>query len=261
MSGADASPATVIRIARRFRGPAESANGGYCAGLIAAQVAAPVVTVRLLRPPPLERDLLLRAGESRGALELVDTSGPGPGSSEQPAGELIALARPANTVLQAPRPVSYPDALAASRHFVGLTHHVFPECFVCGTHRERGDGMRLFAGRLDMMRAAAPWIPDRSLADPTGKVRHEFLWAALDCPGAFAVAEPGQLMVLGEITAQVLRSVHVDESCTVLAWRISVSGRRHEVGTALFDDDDEPCAIAHAWWIEPRRPVAISAAV
>ncbi len=261
MSETQPTAATVIRIARRFRGPAESANGGYCAGLIAAQVAAPVVTVRLLRPPPLERDLLLRTGETRGVLEVVDASGLGPGSAEQSSETLIALARPADVVLQAPRPVSYPDALAASRHFAGLTNHVFPECFVCGTHRARGDGMRLFAGRLDLMRAAAPWIPDQSFADPAGKVRPEFLWAALDCPGYFAVAEPGRLMLLGEITAQVLRRVHVDESCTVVAWRISVSGRRHEVGTAIFDDDDEPCAIAHAWWIEPRRPVEISAAV
>ena len=239
----------IMRIAHRFRGPAHSSNGGYCAGLLAAQVAAPVVTVRLVRPPPLECDLLVQSvpGELSGTLQLIERNTPDGDD------RVIALARPSAMVLQAPRPATYPEALAASRHFAGFKHHAFPECFVCGTHRERGDGMRLFAGRLDSMRVAAPWIPDPLLADPDGKVCAEFIWAALDCPGYFVAAQDGRMMLLGEITAQVLRRVHTDESCTVLAWRISVSGRRHEVGTALFDDDGEPCAVAHSWWIEPRH--------
>ena len=34
---------------------------------------------------------------------------------------------------------------------------------------------------------AAPWVPHASLDDGTGRVATEFLWAALDCAGAFAV--------------------------------------------------------------------------
>ncbi|MBK6598777.1 MAG: hypothetical protein IPG25_13160 [Proteobacteria bacterium] len=247
-----------VRIAHRFRGPATSSNGGYCAGLMATHVPAPVVTVRLLKPPPLERDLVLRplAGDTSGTLQLVETTNSESSGSER----VIAIARASNIQLRVPKPISYPEALAASRHFTGRSQHIFPECFVCGTQRERGDGLRLFAGPLDSMRVAAPWIPDPSLADEHGKVRTEFLWAALDCPGYFAAAPDGRVILLGEMTAQVLRSVPVDESCTVLAWRISVSGRRHEVGTALFDGDHEPCAVAHAWWIEPRETAAFTVA-
>jgi hypothetical protein len=59
-------------------------------------------------------------------------------------------------------------------------------------------------------------------------------------------------MLLGEYTAHVDRRVHVDEPCVVIGWRIATSGRKHEVGTALFDEDGELCAQAHALWIEPR---------
>jgi hypothetical protein len=39
----------------------------------------------------------------------------------------------------------------------------------------------------------------------------------------------------------------------VIGWRLATSGRRFEVGTALFDEDGELCARARAVWIEPRR--------
>jgi hypothetical protein len=46
--------------------------------------------------------------------------------------------------------------------------------------------------------------------------------------------------------------VHIDEPCIVVGWRIGVSGRKYEVGTALFDYDGDLCARARALWIEPR---------
>jgi hypothetical protein len=33
---------------------------------------------------------------------------------------------------------------------------------------------------------------------------------------------------------------------------MSVTGRRHEVGSAIFDDDGELAAVAQALWIEPK---------
>ena len=59
-------------------------------------------------------------------------------------------------------------------------------------------------------------------------------------------------MLLGEFTAHIDRCVHVDEPCVVIAWKLSDSGRKHEVGTALFDEDGELCARARALWIELR---------
>ena len=52
--------------------------------------------------------------------------------------------------------------------------------------------------------------------------------------------------------AHVDRCVHIDEPCIVVGWRIGVSGRKYEVGTALFDYDGDLCARARALWIEPR---------
>lgn len=63
-------------------------------------------------------------------------------------------------------------------------------------------------------------------------------------------------MLLGEFTAHVDRRVHVDEPCVIIGWRINVSGRKYEVGTALFDEDGDLCAKACALWVEPRLPGA-----
>jgi hypothetical protein len=242
---------TELSIAPRFRGPPNSGNGGYVAGLLARNFVNHCVRVRLLRPPPLDHALVLRQA-------LVEGGATGVGRRELRDDQaladeqLIAWAEPAHLELRAPPAIDYERALEVSRHFSGHTAHPFPHCFVCGTQRVRGDGMRIFAGPLNEMRAAAPWIPDSSLGDANGKVRTEFIWAALDCPGYFAAARDGRVLLLGEMTARIDRPVHVDESCTILAWRIAVSGRRHEVGTALYDDDGEPAALAHATWIEPK---------
>jgi hypothetical protein len=50
---------TTLTIARRFRGPLTSANGGYAAGSLAQALAAPAVEVTLRLPPPLETPLAI----------------------------------------------------------------------------------------------------------------------------------------------------------------------------------------------------------
>jgi acyl-coenzyme A thioesterase PaaI-like protein len=234
------SMASSLTIEARFNGPPGCANGGYIAGLI-AQHAAQAVRVRLEQPIPLHTPLELEtlAGD---ALEL------------RAAGRVLARATPASLELHVPPAVSYLEALEASREFVGFTRHAFPLCFVCGPDRSRGDGLRIFAGRVGHgQHVAAPWLPDASLGDGTGKVRSEFMSAALDCPGYFAAVSSGVPMLLGEFNAHIDRCVHVDEPCVILGWQLSASGRKHEVGTALFDEEGELCARARATWIEPRN--------
>jgi hypothetical protein len=226
-------------IASRFRGPEGSANGGYFAGCVAAR-AGRMVTVRILRPPPLDVPL--------DAVELVDgmigvVSGADP----------IAEARPATLALDPPSPPSYFEAVEASRRYAGFAHHRFPTCFVCGTRRPRGDGMRIFAGPLqERDLVAAPWVPDVSLDRGDGKVRPEFMSAALDCPGFYAASPDDRMMLLGEITVRVSRLVHVGEPCTVIGWALEASGRKRAAGTAIFAEDGEVCGLARALWIEPR---------
>lgn len=228
-----------LRIPARFRGPATSSNGGYFAGRVAL-LAGRTVTVRLLKPPPLDTELTVRV-QPDGTLQILD--------GETPVGET----RPAVLALDARPTPGYFEAIEASRGYAGFRRHRFPTCFVCGTQRVRGDGMRIFAGPIaERDLVAAPWVPDASLDRGDGKVRPEFMAAALDCPGYYAVAPDDRMMLLAEFTAHVDRLVHVEASCTVVGWRISSSGRKHEAGTALYDGKGELCGKARALWIEPR---------
>jgi hypothetical protein len=230
----------LLTVAPRYCGPPGSANGGYVAALF-AQHAPGTVRVRLHLPPPLGVPMQVVHREG-GRLELLHDT------------RLIASAEPAQLELNVPAPPGYVDALEASRHYTGFTAHAYPGCFVCGPERARGDGLRIFAGALaDAPMVAAPWVPDVALGLDDHKVRPEFMWAALDCPGYFAARVDRVPMLLGEFTAHVDRRVHVDEPCVIVGWRVSVTGRKCEVGTALFDEDGELCAKARAVWIEPRR--------
>ena len=227
-------------IASRFCGPSGSANGGYFAGTVAVR-AGRTVTVRLLRPPPLDTPL--------DAVELADGM-----LAVMSGAERVGEAKAATLELASPSPPSYFEAVEASRRYAGFTHHRFPTCFVCGTQRPRGDGMRIFAGPLaEQDLVAAPWVPDVSLDRGDGKVRPEFMSAALDCPGFYAVSPDDRMMLLGEITVHVNRLVHVGEPCTVIGWALETSGRKRAAGTAVFAEDGEVCGLARALWIEPKQ--------
>jgi hypothetical protein len=229
----------TLTIAARFCGPPSSSNGGYFAGLVATR-ASRTLAVRLLKPPPLDTELTVRdLGD--GALEVVH--------GEEP----IGAARPAALSLEAKPAPDYLEAVEASRHYAGFRYHRFPTCFVCGVQRARRDGLRIFAGPLaERGIVAAPWVPDVSLEGGDGKVRPEFMSAALDCPGYYAVAPDDRMMLLAEFTAHIDRLVHIGEPCTLVGWEIGSSGRKHEAGTAIYDGKGELCGRARALWIEPR---------
>jgi hypothetical protein len=236
-----------LTIAPRFCGPPGCANGGYACGML-AQHADTTVRVRLEKPVPLGASLQVHSLPG-GALELRND------------GQRIALAEPAPLELDVPPAPGYLEAIDASRRYIGFTGHAFPGCFVCGPERARGDGLRIFAGACAPAvqvpgfegMVAAPWTADVALGSGDRKVRAEFMWAALDCPGYFAARSDGVPMLLGAYTAHVDRRLHVDEPCVVVGWRIGSEGRKHEVGTALYDADGNLCAKARAVWIEPRK--------
>src|ERR1700756_469497 len=163
----------TLSVATRFRGPPESANGGYFAGLVAT-LAARTVNVRLLKPPPLNVGLAVSVLEDGGLQGL---------RGEQPIGE----AHPPVLTLVVPPAPDYLEAVEASRHYAGFRNHIFPDCFVCGTQRARGDGLRIFAGPLaERGMVAAPWVPDASLDAGDGKVRGEVMSVAPGFPGCVA---------------------------------------------------------------------------
>ena len=233
--------ATELTIAARFRGPPASGNGGYVCGAFAV-AAGTGLRVRLLSPPPLDTPLALKPDPQGGAWQLCD--------GERVVATGVAVDR---LELETPNAPPYVQAVWASQHYVGFRQHEFPECFVCGPHRRRGDGLRIFPGMLDSGIVAAPWLPAESLDGGDGKVEVEFHWAALDCPGYFAITPGRRMLLLGEMHAHVDRRVHVGESCTVIGWKIGAEGRRHYAGTAIFDQDGELCARARATWVDVEK--------
>ena len=212
---------THVTIGSRFCGPPASGNGGYTAGLVAAGMGGPV-EVTLRRPLPIERALRIERGDG---IRLWD-------------GEALLLeARVTGFALEAPAAPSFATAIAMSRNFDGFVRHPFPSCFVCGYAREAGDGLGIFAGPGgEAGMVAAPWVPDHTLAGRGDRVRPEFLWAALDCPGYFAIARGGEAAVLGRMVGEVDATVAPGERCVVVAWPVGRSGRKLQAGTAVFDE-------------------------
>ncbi len=229
--------AATLRISAQFHGPPDSGNGGYVCGCLARFIHGPAA-VRLKAPPPLEKTL--RVEKDGEVVRLTDR------------GRAVAEARPAVLDLEVPTPPSPDEALAASRAYRGFARHWFPSCFVCGPERAEERGLRIFAGPLpgrDMV--AAPWIPHAALADRDGRVGSEFLWAALDCPGAFTFPEPEQgVVLLGEMAAMVKTSVYAATPCMVIGWPLGQEGRKHFSATALFNAEGDCCGMARATWLE-----------
>jgi hypothetical protein len=230
----------ILVINRRFRGPPTSGNGGYTCGMLAAAAAKPV-EVRLIRPPPLDKPLEISTDAATSGLVLKDGA------------EIVATATPKTFDVEVPKPPTYAQALAAVSRYEGFQAHAYSDCFVCGPARERGDGMRIFASPIDGMNVvAAAWMPDRSMVGADGKVLPELMWAALDCPGFFATGAAIKGPLLGTYAARIDRCVHLDAPCVVMGWALKHDGRKHVVGTAIFDNFGELCGRALATWIEPR---------
>ena len=223
----------------RFRGPPDSGNGGYCAGIAASYVDGPA-RVTLRKPPPLDSRL------------TVERDGEHVRFSHE--GELIIEAEPAEPAVDPPAPPGFEEALALEPHPSLYEHHVFPECFVCGPARAKGDGLRILPGpHPGGGFLAAGWVPDDSLRYRDGLVGRPFLWAALDCPSGWAAMTNSQAagtpMVLGRITARIARNAVVDEPLVVMAWPIGAEGRKHHAGSAIVAEGGEVIAVAEATWI------------
>jgi len=228
----------TIIVDPRFHGPADSANGGYVCGCLARFVNSPAVTVRLKVPPPLAKAMEVRDSLDGVALFADEI--------------MVAEAKPSTFTLKPVVPPSYAEALAASRQYRGFDFHWYPSCFVCGPDREENDGLRIFPGPIEGRdEIACPWIPDASLAGSNGLVSSEFLWAALDCPGAYTFPPPAEgAILLGQLQVQLLGDVAVGEHCVLVAWQIAHEGRKHHTATALFGESGECRGLGQGIWIE-----------
>ena len=239
MSGVIRMSIAQLTVDPRYFGMPGLGNGGYVAGLLAS-FAIDTVEVRLRSPVPLGVALDLCALEG-GALELRH-------------GEVrLATAEPAELELEVPASIGAEVAHAASLQYRGHLSHASPTCFVCGP--ARSDGLRIFPGPTVIGgrdAVAATWCPDPALAGTRGKVRPEFIAAALDCPGYSAAVADARPMLLGRFTCLYEGTVAVGETCVVAAWRIGGEGRKHRVATVLYGADGRTVARARGSWIELR---------
>ena len=197
-------------IDRRYRGPLQSANGGYAAGSLAAFVDGPAeVTLRL--PPPLDRPLAIAAADGR--VLLLD-------------GEAVVAEAEARVPELEPPSVSLAEAEDAATRHVRMGAEEFSECFTCGVRPD--DGLCIHVGPVAGRDVhAATWV--------AREVSPEVVWAAIDCPGAWAVGGPGRgEIVLGRMNAEIRRLPAEGEQCIVVAWPLGEDGRKLHAGTALL---------------------------
>lgn len=224
-----------LDIVPRYNGPEGSGNGGVSCGLLAQRLGHDAtVQVTLRKPPPLATMLRLEQDEHH--VRAFDGT------------ELIAEAElvPAAS-LHPVAAVEFGAAVVAAGRYDGFAEHPFPTCFVCGT--ERPDGLALFAGAVDpadRSRVAAPWyVPSSSGLPDTVLV-----WAALDCPGGWAIDLVGREAVLGRMTARVFDAPAVDEHCVVVAECDEWQGRKAFSRSSVYGADGRLIGTAAQVWIE-----------
>jgi hypothetical protein len=219
-----------VSLPHHFRGPLTSANGGYACGRLAAFVDADEVEVTLRLPPPLDRPLVVQRNGA--GVRLLDGEA------------VVAEGRPAPVEVDVPAPVSLEVAEESREKHVRGWSTEFNECFVCGV---RDDGLEIRVGPVagrEPLHASPLALPD-SLP--------EIVWAAIDCPGAYAVGAEGRGdIVLGRMTARVDRVPEAGEPCVVTAWPLGEDGRKLYAATALFAEDGELLAVARQVWIQPK---------
>jgi hypothetical protein len=218
-----------VIISGRYNGPPGSGNGGYTAGLVGSLLAPSPATVTLRRPPPL--DVPLEVRETDDGVLVVDADG-----------QVIAEAHRAAAPGEPVAPVSTQEAARVGQAYPGFVDHPFPTCFVCGPRRAAGDGLRIFPGPVGDGRTAAVWRVPSDVSEP-------MMWAALDCPGGWAIISPGRPYVLGRMTAAVLALAPAGAECVVVGRADGTEGRKAYVRSSVYGPDGELLAHAAATWI------------
>ena len=226
----------LTQVEQRFTGLPNIGHGGYVAGLLASALGADSTAVRMRRPVPPDRPLVLEHTASD-RIELRD-------------GEVVlADARATEFEIDVPAPVTLAQARLAADHFAGHHSHPFPGCLVCGPERHEGDGLRIFPGRIPGRELiAAAWVPDGALSDDDGHVSSELVSAALDCPQLWALmehvpADTPDRVVTAALETRLEGPVLVGEPHIVTAWPIGREGRNWLAGAAVFSADGDLRAV------------------
>jgi hypothetical protein len=250
--------ATVI-VPSRFNGPPASGQGGYSSAVLAAHLDGPAA-VSLRRPIPLDQELEVRvenevAEEARDGATRDDKRAVA--RAFDGAGELIAAAVPAPPLAPWDLPPVSPDtAHRAKKRFTLPAGGTFDHCFVCG--RERHDGFDILLGPVagtDLV--AAPWTPPEWSADSAGEVLPEFVCAALDCPGYFALhAADLVIAFLARQQSEVHTPLRAGVEYVAVGRPLGRAGRKGFAATAILDADGVVLAQSEQLVIVPREAMS-----
>ncbi|SEO27903.1 hypothetical protein SAMN02990966_01476 [Rhodospirillales bacterium URHD0017] len=235
----------TLIIESRFNGPRLSGNGGYVGGVMAGRFIDTfggdgAVEITLRAPILVDRALqVVRDGD---ALKLRDGDAL---ICEARAGSVAHLTPP-------PPPTDWDDVMRRAETGGSPEDTDFAWCVVCGRRRDVGDGLRVFGTSGPQPGySLSCYLPHANHADGAGRIRPEFVWGALDCPGAFAVQDIDDMRpaLTGRITAKVIEPPRVGERCAVVGWKIGEDGRKLYSGTALYTESGRLCAVGTCTWI------------
>jgi hypothetical protein len=231
---------STLTIPGQFNGPPASAQGGYACGRLAALAAGQFdgqARVTLHAPVPLDTPIHYHGSDRRGFATAN--------------GELVAAVSQPGLIFGPPDPVSPADAAAAHPRFAGHRSHPFPTCFACGISRA-DDGLRLMPGQLPDRpgMVACVWTPAAALAGANARVRAEFVWSVLDCPGGWTCDLVSEPRMLASMTARIIELPRADRSYVITGKLMQAAGRRIASATAIYAANGKgPLACATTVWL------------
>jgi hypothetical protein len=239
----------TLIIERGFNGPRLSGNGGYVGGILAERFNRHfgkdgAVEITLRAPIPIETPLQVARADDALLLKDGETL-----LCEARAGAVDHLVPP-------PPPADWAEVMRRGEQGGSPEDSDFHWCIVCGRGRRVGDGLRVLGTHgPGSGQSLSCYLPHANHADAQGRIKPEFVWGTLDCPGAFAVQEPDDWRpaLTGRMTAKVIERPKVGERCAVVGWKIGAEGRKLYSGTALYTESGRLCAIGHCTWILLKR--------
>lgn len=231
----------TLIIEHGFNGPRLSGNGGYVGGVLAREFGGDApVEITFRAPVPLGKALSLARTDD--TLLLRDG---GTLVCEARAGTVDHLSPP-------PPPADWSEVTRRGEEGGSPQDSDFHWCIVCGRGRPVGEGLRVFGtAGPEPGYSLSCYVPHAAHADASGRIRPEFVWGTLDCPGAWAAQDPDDWRpaLTGRMTARVIDPPRVGERCAVVGWRLGVDGRKLYSGTALYTESGRLCALGHCTWI------------
>jgi hypothetical protein len=243
-----------IVFAERFRGPFPLIQGGYVSGTMATYLKSDTVEVTMRGPAPVGSRLILDTGTPHRVF-LYERD------------QLLSEARPAELDLDMPKSITIDEARKASlRH---VTEMPYPDCFGCGSARSEDDGLHLRAGPVEgRSLVAIDWIPRAAAvgACEDREVREPVIWAGMECVVIRAMEyggllAPGELCLLGRMTAKVKARPKVGQPSFFMAWPVGREGRKITLAGTIHDDAGSVLVMSRLVFITLKEGVTKDPAV